>query len=271
MRPARAQHGYCPSMATKCNVAHLPGSYAQLTCKDHGRVAPELIWPALSPVSPAPPSADSGKGARGGLTALEVAGLATHDDPEVRLSVAQDPLTPASALDILSDDEDVRVRREVSVHPNASARALAKLALDPDVEVSVHIVSRDDYPAEALTALASHPQESPRHLVALHPNTPTATLEALASDESAWVREAVAENERTPPEVVANLVDDIDSDVRNSAKWAVPVQIRRRFGAHAELSWEAVNLLADMKWWKLETDDPQVQLVRALYPPEGEA
>ena len=112
-----------------------------------------------------------------------LAQLATHPDNGTRWGVAENPHTPARALETLARDDSSYTRQLVAVHPNRTPGTLRSLARDPDPKV--------------------------RKLVALNAMSDPETLRVLANDRDNDVREALAQNPGCTADALGVLVDTL--------------------------------------------------------------
>jgi hypothetical protein len=141
------------------------------------------------------------------LTAEILGRLAADDQQDIRLRVAEHPLTPLPALQMLLADPDELVRNKARAHPRIPAALVEHYhraeAIDPSLG------------SEFLQQLAQQGAWG-RALAAQNPATPPQTLRQLQSDGEWTVRRALASNPALSPEALALLAQDPDRDVRQA-------------------------------------------------------
>jgi 2'-5' RNA ligase len=160
--------------------------------------------------------------------------LSTHDDHEVRASVAEHGNTPVRILSKLAKDPDQRVASGVvrnprvtpdhlhtasnhpdpnvhwaiSGHPSTRGDTLHKIATKgPGPSTAENVARHQNTLPKTLEHLSEHPLRGVRRGVALHGSTPHHVLDRLAGDPSAEVVEAVARNESTHPDTLDRLAE----------------------------------------------------------------
>lgn len=133
---------------------------------------------------------------------------------DVRYRVAENPSTPAAAMEMLSRDADEWVRWRVAGNPSAPAAAMEALSRDGDDWVRCRVAENRAAPAAAMEALSRDDYRWVRRNVAANPSAPAAVLEALSMDSDANVRCRVAANPSVPAAVLEALSRDADEWVR---------------------------------------------------------
>lgn len=124
--------------------------------------------------------------------------LAGDGDIPVRMAAADNPTSPAAAVELLANDVDLRVRRAAARHSSLSSQTAARMATaDPDISVRQAAASN---PAVAPAVLAGLPTEL-AWIVAQNPSTPGEVLVEIARRQGWWWGPAFARNPATPERV----------------------------------------------------------------------
>ena len=152
-----------------------------------------------------------------------LAKAATHEDREVRMTVALNPNTPQETLHalirdtstwvriraarnpaittgmrmILAEDDDFRVRM-VNAEETGDQRILAIAARDTHADVTLAAAQNEHTDPSDLTLLSMHGDERARRRAASHERTPEETALALTYDNDAMVRAAAGAHKNTP-------------------------------------------------------------------------
>ena len=140
--------------------------------------------------------------------------LAADTSWTVREALAQNPITPSSALDVVAREDTLSIRLAVARNPNASDEALDLLARVWNHQIHSAVADNPRASASALDHLARDRNASTRAAVARHPNTATSTLGRLARDKGDRVRRTVAENPNTHSRTLRRLASDTRQWVR---------------------------------------------------------
>ena len=148
--------------------------------------------------------------------------LAADPSWTVREALAQNPIAPVEALDVLAREETFAVRIAVARNPNTSAESLdslrsSGLSRDERDRVCIALAENPRTLPITLQHLAADANQSIREAVARHQSTSDAELILLAADPVAAVRAAVAGNERTPSDILIRLAGDAHDVVRRSS------------------------------------------------------
>lgn len=117
--------------------------------------------------------------------------LATSSDMATRWSVAKNPCTPISVLEVLAQDEINLVRALVATNPITPKKIL------------VNFFSDEKIVRDGLSG---------------NPSTPSKYLHVLADDKDKMVRLRVASNPTTPKHTLEKLIHDKDENVCIKAK-----------------------------------------------------
>jgi 3-methyladenine DNA glycosylase AlkC len=149
------------------------------------------------------------------------------DDALVETGVAQNPNTPASVLEWLSEYKYEDLKYSVARHSNTPVETLEQLAKDADKYAHSAVAENPNTPVAVLEQLATSAWDADgiperdgdryggaRSAVARNPNTPVTILEQLAKDEDEYVRGAVGQNPNTPVAALEQLAKDEDAYVR---------------------------------------------------------
>jgi hypothetical protein len=155
--------------------------------------------------------------------------LAKDEDSSVRSTVAENPNTPISVLEILAKDEDSDVRSGVANNPITPINSLMELLLEPcleDSKAKEKIISafRDvntlaELRAEYLKKLCAGLIPSYERVYGLMlPDCPTSVLTKCAKSALWLERCAVAQNLATPVKLLQILEKDSNAIVRDAAK-----------------------------------------------------
>ncbi len=179
-------------------------------------------------------------------------------DREVRLSIAQNPNTPAHILEMLAGDSDrhSKIRVALAQNPNITTVLLKQLVGDqyypiheavayhPKISLSIlqqfhcqqKATKTPETPPERLRELAKSQWAEIRKATASHANTPNDVLEYLAEDLDASVRASVAANPHTLDRVQLQLAEDRKLKVRAVVyqNLNVPSSIRRQISLEAD-------------------------------------
>lgn len=166
--------------------------------------------------------------------------LASDASWTVREGLAQNPIAPTCALDVLAREDTLSIRLAVARHPNASDEALDSLARVWNHQIHSAVADHPHASAPALDHLARDRNASTRAVVARHANTPTSTLGRLARDKRDWVRAAVAENPNTDPRTLRRLAGD-------KSQWTRATVGRNRRTGLAVLEVLASDAAADVR------------------------
>lgn len=151
-----------------------------------------------------------------------LAQVATHEDRDVRMSVARNPHTPQETLHALIRDADMWVRIRAARNPTLTTaarmilaedeepwvrianaeetndqRILAIAARDSDADVALAAATNKHTHPDDLTLLSMHRDERVRRRAASHENTPEETALALTYDKDAMVRAAAGAHKNT--------------------------------------------------------------------------
>jgi hypothetical protein len=144
--------------------------------------------------------------------------LADSDEPNVKLSVAKNKLTPSAVLDSLSKASDSKLLGAIAENPSTPAEALGLLAQSKEWFVRCGVAGNPSAPPFSLLILAKDKDavggEYIRKSVAGNVNTPTTAFILLAKDKDWQIRLAVAQNAATPEDVLVNLATDKEYSVR---------------------------------------------------------
>ncbi len=166
--------------------------------------------------------------------------LASDASWTVREGLAQNPIAPSCALDVLAREDTLSIRLAVARHPNASDEALDSLARVWNHQIHSAVADHPRANAPALDHLARDRNASTRAAVARNANTPTSTLGRLARDKRDWVRAAVAENPNTDPRTLRRLAGD-------KSQWTRATVGRNRRTGIAVLEVLASDAAADVR------------------------
>lgn len=132
-------------------------------------------------------------------------------------SLAENPEASPQTLALLSHDPLLEVRVAVAWNARTPASALARLA-DGPIEVQAGVAQNRSAPREVLDRLAAHPEPVVRSAAATNPALPLPLVHALAQDLDPRVRKHVARNPRVPYGVLEALARDPDPEVRSTAE-----------------------------------------------------
>ena len=140
---------------------------------------------------------------------LEKLVFLTRFCPASRITIALNPNTPGSVLEILVRDYNdynnswndyynyhhrYSIKAGVAANPNTPVSVLEILARDGHVNVRVAVAANPNTPVSVLEILARDGDVNVRVAVAANPNTPVSVLEILAKDKNESIRVAVAAN-----------------------------------------------------------------------------
>lgn len=150
----------------------------------------------------------------------KLARLARSSRQEIRRSVASNPSSPPTALEMLSRDQDLEVLISVASNPSTPEGPLRTLALNKAVQVRTAVAGNPSSPqtllAEMLTSRVCSPEE--RLALAKNAATPEASLQRIVSDRpSRELQCAVASNASAPADVLRSVLgagDPRDARVR---------------------------------------------------------
>lgn len=117
------------------------------------------------------------------------------------LDLACDSETSLTCLDILSTHENRDIRWTVARNPNVSKIILKRLAEDKDDYIRYAIARNSNTPISVLEKLARDRNTNVRCVVVIHPKTTLSIQEELARDESYDVRRLVASNPDIPNDI----------------------------------------------------------------------
>ena len=138
------------------------------------------------------------------ITYEESRDLARHEDPKVRLQLAQRKDIRPEILYFLAEDQDPDVRRAIAENAAAPGKADVKLAQDGDGAVRLSLVEKISAVAPGLSA--SDKQR-------IHTST-SEVMELLAQDQLTHIRqvlsEALKDVANAPPEVIKRLAMDTE-------------------------------------------------------------
>lgn len=144
--------------------------------------------------------------------------LADCDEPNVKLSVAKNRLTPPAVLVSLSKASDPKLLGVIAENPATPTETLGHLAQSKDWFVRCGVAGNPSAPPSALLILAKDKDaiggEYIRKSVAGNVKTPTAAFVFLAKDKDWQIRLTVAKNATTPEDVLENLATDKEYSVR---------------------------------------------------------
>ncbi len=174
--------------------------------------APTRVVPPLA--RPCETLAADDRACHPGTTRAELADLARHEDPAVRVQVACNPKTAAATLVRLAGDSEQTIRALVARHPNLPAPQQALLSRDASPFVQMGLARNPKVDLPILLRLSESEREEVRQSVAANCGAPPDLLERLADDPAALVRGAVASNRQTPAARLARLAKDGDQNVR---------------------------------------------------------
>ncbi|MCS7477720.1 hypothetical protein ACFFQW_47125 [Umezawaea endophytica] len=198
--PVDLHAGLLADEATREAVA----SYAELTAEAHLPLA-ERVAHLDSPIPCfrlcAAMSAD--------LPEDVVRRLHSHEDVQVRRTVAQRSDTPGAVLEALVAEhgEALKHRPLLVEHPNFPPEAFTRLAVAENPRRRSLAARGPDLPADVLTALARDTDASVRGAVARHRNLPVPVLLTLLADEDQEVAEAASTNPALPSDAMRDLLD----------------------------------------------------------------
>ena len=161
------------------------------------------------------------------ISVLEL--LAKDEDEYVRSSVAKNPKTPIAVLEHLAKDEEESVRSEVAQSPITPIDSLMELLLEPyleDSKAKEKIISAfgdvntvAELRAEYLKKLCAGLIPSYERVYGLMlPDCPTSVLTKCAKSALWLERCAVAQNLATPVKLLQILEKDSNAIVRDAAK-----------------------------------------------------
>ena len=117
------------------------------------------------------------------------------------LDLACDSETSLTCLDILSTHENRDIRWTVARNPNVSKIILKRLGEDKDDYIRYAIARNSNTPISVLEKLARDRNTNVRCAVVINPKTPLSIQEELARDESYDVRRLVASNPDIPNDI----------------------------------------------------------------------
>ncbi|MFO7936474.1 MAG: HEAT repeat domain-containing protein [Kiritimatiellia bacterium] len=156
--------------------------------------------------------------------AIELSKLSEDSDYRIRKCVAANPGTPRKVLENLAEDEQSRVRSQICYNPNSSAFALSTLALKGGLYVSdgmayiQHPQMHSKRPLYMLgyAILTSESTESfiKKRIELANKTEKIDRLKILAHDSSNRVKSAVIDNKFTPVSVFEMLSKDSDDYIR---------------------------------------------------------
>lgn len=153
--------------------------------------------------------------------------LANDIDEGVRVAVARNGYTFATALFQTLDTSDSSMLQGVAAIHNQKAPVLAEIARDPAApEATMRAFAGSPYPvvrhavadnvnspAPLLANLARDTHPDVRKAVACNPNTTPEALSVLARDQHPEVRKAIASNPNTTPVTLRDMTQDPDENV----------------------------------------------------------
>lgn len=144
--------------------------------------------------------------------------LTDSDDPNVKLSVAKNRLTPPAVLDSLSKASDPKLLGVIAENPATPSETLGCLAQSKDWFVRCGVAGNPSAPPSALLILAKDKDavggEYIRKSVAGNAKTPTAAFGFLVKDKEWQIRAAVAQNTAVSKNVLEILAADKEYSVR---------------------------------------------------------
>ena len=193
---------------------YLPRALVSITTRAAVRL-PSAPTQAVPPMDrPSETLAADERAGHPGATRSELADLARHEDPEVRLQVACNPKTAAATLAQLAGDSEHTIRALVARHSNLPVPQQALLSREASPFVQMGLARNPKVDLAILFRLSESEREDVRQSVAANCGAPPDLLERLAEDPAASVRGAAASNRQTPAASLARLAKDGDQNVR---------------------------------------------------------
>lgn len=144
----------------------------------------------------------------------DLLGLASHNNPDIRLHVARNRSSPAAAIVFLAEDSAEYIREAVASHSSASAEILTRLSTDKVSDVRGAVASHPSTLPEVLSRLAKDRARFVRYRVGSNPSTPVKVLTEMVGNPD--MRGSVASNPSTPVAILAELAKDRDPNVKIS-------------------------------------------------------
>jgi len=192
----------------------------------------------------------------------ELARLARHPLPTVRLAAARHPATPRDVIAVLATDRSADVRRVASAHPQLDPRfhdllvragSSADLTRLDDLDDDLDDDLGDDLGPSALDDLARGGHWA-RQLAVRHPATPPAALARLLCDDDPKLREWAGAHPAAPPDVIDDIRragGAIDFQGVAEGDPDAPVDLLRRVAEHGPwgawvVSWHS-NAPSDLR------------------------
>ncbi len=121
----------------------------------------------------------------------------TSEETHIRLVLAGNPHTSASALAILSEDKNEHVRSRVAENIHVPADVLEKLAHDKSIEVRLGVCENLNAPIAVLDYLSQDSSEDVRLELSGNLNCPEQLLRKLAGDHNIYVSTAATKSLHT--------------------------------------------------------------------------
>ena len=120
----------------------------------------------------------------------------------------------STLLGELSKDSNPDIRKSVAINPICSEEILAELFKDEETEVKVAVLLNSHTPLSILEEAAS--DDDLKSYVARHPKVTPSILEILMENGDAKIRDYIAQNPMTPGEILSILAEDPEEQVRCS-------------------------------------------------------
>jgi len=143
-----------------------------------------------------------------------LAQLATHDDPNVRHAVANNPNTPIHSLEALANDPEQSVRMGILTNRSSTPPILRSVAATKFTQFpAILFVNNPNTPEDVLAKLASEDilaSHSIQRALAEHPNLPRQLAGLLLTVNDEMTRRNLAANPSCPVEILVPLSSDQD-------------------------------------------------------------
>lgn len=146
------------------------------------------------------------------VTPGRLADFACHANPNVRLSVAKNPITTVKTLERLSCDPVARVRAGVAKNSKTPETCLTNLSGDPSAEVIRAVAHNPSTPGTVLDQLADISDDQVHEALCKNPSTSSSSLGKMAKIGGSDVRLALAWNHNTPPAVLEDIYNHPSDD-----------------------------------------------------------
>lgn len=202
---------------------------------------------------------------------VELAELSWTGGRQIHLMLAENPSVTPRVLAMLlkSPSRDVRARAARST--NATPEQLTRAATEVDVWVAAAAAGNPNTPEHMLHVLSAGNEAFLNDRLLANPASSRETLlRALPKASDGDAIDVALRSTKLTDEDLHRLADRRQKEpsykgLVHRAREAENERVAARFGIHPS-NWEALEMLTEFKWWKLEPTSRELKLTRTLFP-----